>query len=300
MQVGTVVRVGALSDGGSPRHFADVREMALHMESAGLDSIWLYDHLLYRRPGQATEGTWECWTILSALAEATRRVHLGTIVMCTPFRNPALLAKMAVTLDEVSGGRFTLGVGAGWHQPEFDAFGVPFDHRVGRFDEALQIISPLLREGRVDFRGQYYQAPECEIIPAGPRPGGPPLLVAGKGPRMLRLTARYADIWNTAWHTEPSSAVERLDSVREACAAAGRDLATLRLTVCVTLAFPDLATTTPQTALTGSAEDLANAFRGYADLGVSELIVDVHPYVPGAVDRLAEALRLYRATPRVG
>jgi probable F420-dependent oxidoreductase len=298
MKVGTIVRL-ALANGAPPPAYGAIREMALHMESAGLDSIWLYDHLLYRRPGQPTEGIWEAWTVLAALAEATSRVQLGTIVMCTPFRNPALLAKMAVTLDEVSGGRFTLGVGAGWHQPEFDAFGVPFDHRVGRFDEALQIISPLVRDGRVDFRGRYYQAPECEIIPAGPRPGGPPLLIAGKGPRMLRLTARYADVWNTAWHTEPSSAIERLDSVRAACGAAGREPATLRLTVCVTLAFPDLATTTPQPALTGSAEDIASAFVGYADLGVSELIVDVHPYVPKAVDRLAEAVRLYQATARV-
>src|SRR5690242_20004806 len=184
MRVGAIVRLGPLSEGGRPPGFSAIREMARHMEAVGLDAVWLYDHLLYRWPGKSTDGIWECWTVLSALAEATTRVQLGTVVMCTTFRNPALLAKMAATLDEVSAGRFTLGVGAGWHQPEFDAFGVPFDHRVGRFDEALQIIAPLLREGRVDFRGTYYQAPDCELVPRGPRPGGLPLLVAGKGPRM--------------------------------------------------------------------------------------------------------------------
>src|SRR4030081_3296985 len=107
--------------------------------------------------------------MLSALAEATQKVQVGTLVLCTPFRNPAVLAKMAVTLDEVSGGRLTLGLGAGWHQPEFDAFGIPFDHRAGRFDEALQIICPLLRTGQVDFAGTYYTARDCEITPRGPR-----------------------------------------------------------------------------------------------------------------------------------
>ena len=119
--------------------------------------------------------------MLAALAEATQRVQLGTLVACTQFRNPALLAKMAATLDEVTGGRMTLGVGAGWHQPEFDAFGFPFDHRVSRLEEALQIIGPLLRVGRVYFSGTYYAARNCELIPRGPRPAGPPLLAAGKG-----------------------------------------------------------------------------------------------------------------------
>src|SRR5215471_8055443 len=270
MKVGAIVRLGPFAPGGAPPRYAEVRQMAQHMESVGLDSIWLYDHLLYRWPGKPTDGIWECWTILCALAEATNRVGLGTVVMCTPFRNPAVLAKMAVGLDEVSGGRFTLGIGAGWHQPEFDAFGVPFDHRGGRFAEALEIIAPLLREGRVDFRGQYYRAPDCEILPAGPRPGGPPLLVAGKGPRMLRLTARYADLWNTAWHSDPQSAVARLDSMRAACNDVGRDASTLGLTVGVTLAYPDLTPAPPANALSGTTEEIAAALGGYAALGVSE------------------------------
>ena len=166
MKVGAVVRLGPAPD-GQPPAYAAIRDMALRMEAAGLDSIWLYDHLLYRWPGRPSDGIWECWTILSALAEATQQVELGTLVACTPFRNPALLAKMAATLDEVSGGRFVLGLGAGWHQPEFDAFGFPFDHRAARFEEALRIIGPLLRSGYVDFAGSYYAARECELLRDG-------------------------------------------------------------------------------------------------------------------------------------
>ena len=289
MRVGTIVRLGPVSGGAAPASYAEIKAMARHMESVGVDSIWLYDHLLYRWPDKPTGGIWEGWTILSALAEATHHVGLGTMVMCTPFRNPALLAKMAVTLDAVSDGRLTLGIGAGWHQPEFDAFGVPFDHRGGRFEEAVKIIAPLLREGRVDFRGKYYQAPECEILPSGPRAAGPPLLIAGKGPRMLRLTAQYADAWNTAWHAEPASAEARLGMIREACLQHGRDLATIGLTAGVTLAYPDLGEA-PANALSGSTEELAEALHGYAALGLSDVVVDVNPYTPAALDCFGEAI----------
>jgi alkanesulfonate monooxygenase SsuD/methylene tetrahydromethanopterin reductase-like flavin-dependent oxidoreductase (luciferase family) len=128
--------------------------------------------------------------MLAALAEATQRVEIGTLVLCNSLRYPALLAKMATTADEVSGGRLILGVGAGWNEPEYQEFGLPFDHRVGRFAEALQILGPLLREGHVDFAGQYYHARNCDDVPRGPREAGPPLLVGSEGPRMLKLTAQ--------------------------------------------------------------------------------------------------------------
>jgi probable F420-dependent oxidoreductase len=294
MQIGAVVRIGPEHPGTQPAPYAAIREMACRIEDAGLDSIWVYDHFLYRWPGRPADGIWESWTMLSALAQATQRVQLGALVMCTSFRNPAVLAKMATTLDEVSGGRVILGLGAGWHQPEFDAFGVPFDHRASRFEEALQIICPLLRTGRVDFRGTYYAAPECEMLPRGPRPGGPPVLIAGAGPRMLRLAARYADSWNTAWHGEPESASAPISSVREACAAEGRDPATLEITVAVGLAYPDLGVATPRSRLSGSAEQVAEAFRGYAELGVKHIMLEIAPDIAEAVDRVATAVRLFR------
>src|SRR5713226_9245981 len=251
MQIGAVVRIGPVEEGAPPSPYAAIRDMACRIEDAALDSIWVYDHFLYRWPGRPTDGIWESWTLLSALAQAAQRVQIGTLVLCTPFRNPAVLAKMATTLDEVSGGRLTLGLGAGWHQPEFDAFGVPFDHRASRFEEALEIICPLLRTGRVDFQGKYYAARDCEMIPRGPRPGGPPLMIAGAGSRMLRLAARYADSWNTAWHAEPSTAVPRIESIREACNLEGRDPATLEITVSVGIGYPDLGAVTPRSKLSG-------------------------------------------------
>lgn len=155
----------------------------------GFDSIWLADHLMYRNPGEPTRGVWECWTILAALAEATRRVEIGTLVLCNSFRHPAILAKMATAADEVSRGRLILGVGAGWNEPEYDAFGLPFDRRVDRLAEALQILRPLLRERHVDFRGRYYQARDCDNAPAGPRPAASTALIK-RALRSLLLPGR--------------------------------------------------------------------------------------------------------------
>ncbi len=147
MKVGWIVLLADYLRPAQTPRYRDIRGMAKRAKAAGFDSLWLYDHLLYRFAARETIGIWECWTILAALAEATERVELGTLVICNSFRNPALLAKMAVTLDEVSHGRFILGVGAGWNQAEYDAFGFPFDYRVARFAEALQMIRPLLKEG---------------------------------------------------------------------------------------------------------------------------------------------------------
>ena len=299
MKVGFNVLLSVRPELGRPHRYAEVREMAVAAEAAGFDSIWLYDHLLYRDPGQPTRGIWECWTVLSALADATDRVELGTLVLCNQFRNPAILAKMAATLDEVSNGRFILGIGAGWNEPEFQAFGIPFDHRVGRLDEALQIIAPLLRTGRADFSGKYYQARDCEIAPRGPRAQGPPLLVAGNGPRMLRLTAQHADMWNpSAYLSAPGSFGGHRANLRAACEEAGRDPSSVGLTAMVALNFPDLgeAPITPgiPAYLSGSTEEVALAIREFERRGVEHLMFHCAPYTATALERLAEAARLYR------
>ncbi len=299
MKVGVVLPLGEDPKLGRPPGYREVRDLAVQAEEAGFDAVWLYDHLLYRFPDRGTMGVWEVWTFLSAIAEATQRAELGTIVMCTAFRNPALLAKMAETLDEVSEGRLILGLGAGWHQPEFDAFGIPFDHKAGRFEEALQIIVPLIREGKVDFRGKYYSAPECEIRPRGPRAGQLPILVAAGKPRMLQLTARYADSWNTAWLGLPTLLGERRERLEAACREVGRDPQTLEVTVGVSVAFPDLGDGPPfaddrDKYLGGSAEEIAAALRAYEELGVGQVICSCSPNTPAALDKLAEAVEVYR------
>jgi alkanesulfonate monooxygenase SsuD/methylene tetrahydromethanopterin reductase-like flavin-dependent oxidoreductase (luciferase family) len=276
--------------------FTDLRAMAIAAEEGGLDSVWGADHLIFRDGGSST-GIHECWTVLTAVAALTSRVEIGPLVLALPFRNPGLTAKMAVELDEVSGGRLILGVGCGWHRPEFDAFGYPFDHRVSRFEEALQILVPLLRYGRVSFEGRYHRAIDAALMPRGPRPSGPPVLIAGKQPRMMRLTAQFADQWNAAWYGRPEEADElreRLVNLRRALDSAERDPATLSTTAGIFVAFPGASDDTPARAIRGSAGDVADALAGYAELGISHLITHVFPRTPEAVTRLAEAATLAR------
>jgi probable F420-dependent oxidoreductase len=301
MKIGFVVvlRGGMKTPAPAPRYTA-VREMALHAEALGFDALWLYDHLLYRDAGHPPVGIWECWTVLSALAEATKRVELGTLVLCNQFRHPALVAKMASTVDEVSNGRFILGIGAGWNEPEFQAFGIPFDRRVTRLEEALHIITPLLREGHVDFTGRYYQARDCEIVPRGPRASGPPLLIGGSGPRMLRLAAQYADMWNTAYLSVPASLVAPQAQLEAACAEVGRDPATIAVTATIALSYPELGA--PDSAMTeylvGSTEEIVAALHGYEQMGVSHLMFQCFQHNETALAWLAEAVQEYRGGAR--
>ena len=234
-------------ENNTTRSYDSIRAVAQQAEADGFDSIWLPDHFFYRNPNEPTRGIWECWTMLSALAEATKRVEIGTLVTCNSFRHPAILAKMATTVDEISQRRLILGVGAGWNEPEYQAFGLPFDHRVARFEEALQILKPLLREGHVDFTGQYYQARNCEIVPRGPRSEGPPLMVGSEGgPRMLKLTAQYADLWNTGYMGKPETLADRRAKLEAACHKVRRDPATLGITALIGLWFPDLQANKPK------------------------------------------------------
>lgn len=297
MKIGLVVRLAEFPETGKAPSYAEIRETALKAEEGGFDSIWLYDHLLYRNEGKTT-GIWECWTMMSALAEATNRVEIGSLVLCNNFRNPAILAKMAATLDEVSCGRYILGIGAGWNQPEYDAFGLPFDHRADRFEEAIQIIVPLVKQGRVDFEGQYYQARDCEITPRGPRPDGPPILIGCHGPRMLRIAARYADQWNVGYFGPPEGYREWIDKIHEACAEVGRDPESLEKTAMLFLRYPELGGPAEfsEPHLTGSSQEVAGALHGYAELGVGHVMFHLVPHRDEAIDRAIEAVKLFRST----
>jgi probable F420-dependent oxidoreductase len=290
MQIGLVLPIAEGENG--TLSYPELRAYALRAEARGFDSLWVVDHLLFRFPERPTRGIWECWSVLAALAEATERLTLGTLVACTAFRNPAVLAKQAASVDAISGGRLILGLGAGWHQPEFDAFGIPFDHTVSRFDEALQIIVPLLREGRVDFRGRYYRAENCELRPGPARPGGPPILIGAFKPRTLALTARHADLWNTCWLGRPDLLPERRAALEAACVAEGRDPASLGVTVGVSVAGPGHTRTDldPAKVLAGSPAAVADGLLAYQAQGVRHVICSLEPATLEAVDWLAEAL----------
>ncbi len=279
-------------DGQTPT-FRDLQEMAQTAEQIGLDSLWLADHLIHRFREQEENGIWEAFTFLSALAAVTTHIMLGPLVACTSFRSPALLAKMADALDEISGGRFILGLGAGWHQPEYEAFGYPFDHLASRFEEALQVIVPLLREGHVDFQGQYYQVRNCVLRPRGPSPSGPPILIGAKRPRMLQLVARYADAWNTAWHVEPTVVKERYEQFKKACASVGRDPAAIELTVgTVVRLLESSKDATAEKAISGSPEEIASRLQSFAGVGVSHLIVVLDPPGVAGIERFGRVVEL--------
>lgn len=281
---------------GETDGWTTLRAMALAAEEHGLDSVWGADHLIFRENGE-TEGIHECWTLLTAVAAITSRIEIGPLVLALPFRNPALTAKMAIELDEISGGRLILGVGCGWHQPEFDAFGYPFDHRVSRFAEGLEILMPLLRGESVTFEGKYHAARDAVALPPPVRAGGPPVLIAGKQPRMLGLVARHAQQWNAAWYGEPREADDlrtRLANLGRALEEVGRDASTLTTTAGIFVAFDGAADDTPERAIRGSAGEIAEALARYDELGISHLIVHLFPRSPESVARLGEAAALAR------
>ncbi len=302
LKVGIFLPFNERQMAGATARWVDLLAMARRAEEAGFDSVWVADHLLFRF-GPRTLGVWECWSMLAALAAATTRIELGPLVSCTSFRNPALLAKMADTVDEISGGRLVLGLGAGWNEDEFRAFGYPYDHRVGRFEEALTIIATLLREGRIDFDGTYYQARECELRPRGPRPQGPPILIGAMAhaERMLRLTATHADQWN-AWlafgRSRPDEIPPLRDKVDAACRAAGRDPAALARTVTVTVDLIDQPDSRPtfaqrgvaQVPLTGSPDALAEQLTAFAREGISHVQVALHPNSLAGIEAFAPVL----------
>jgi len=278
--------------------WAAIRAFAEQAEGLGLDSLWVFDHLLMRMEAAPESGLHEALTILTATAAATKRAALGVLVACTSFRNPALLAKMAATIDEVSGGRLILGLGSGWHEPEYEAFGYEFAHRVSRFEESLDIIRPLLRGKAVTLDGAWVQARDAVLRPP-PARLDIPLLIASKGPRMMRLAARDAQAWNTAWYGGPDHErfIMRVAGIREACAAAGRDPATMELTVGFSARPPGSPLAPgedPGTFFTGSEAELAERLADWQAAGIGHVITSLTPATPAALAWLAEGVARFR------
>lgn len=282
-------------DGRTPR-WRDYVELAGLAEAAGFDSVWVPDELLWWEPTGRTVGWWHGWTIATAIAAVTHRVEIGTLVTCSNYVSPAVLAKMAETLDEVSGGRFTLGLGVGWSERQFRAFGFATDHLIGRFAESVAIIHDLLRTGRSSYQGRFHSAVDAELLPNGRR-ARLPILIGGTGPRVMRLAARYADGWN-AFLVGRGSA-DQLPPLRarldEACVAVGRDPASLERSAAV-IASPEGrpfllgGADWTERALRGTDEEIARQLIAFANEGIDQLQVGILPTTRIAVERFGRIL----------
>lgn len=268
----------------------EVERLARLVETAGFDSVWVGDHLIYDHNGERV-GPWEAWSQLAAIAATTERVQLGPLVGALPFHHPSILAKMASTIDEISGGRLILGVGAGWNEDEFTAFGIPHEDRVSRFEEQFEIMRRLLTGERVDFEGRFYRLVGAELLPKA-LGGRPPIMIGSSGRRMLSISLPHADMWN-AWFAhfgnDPDELVQLIRTVERACSEVGRDPDTLEKTAAVLLQFGDepkrRGSVNP---ILGTPGEMASRLRRFRDIGLSHVQLILDPIDSTTVVKAAE------------
>ena len=316
IDVGLIITTVEDRDRNWSLSWSEIEELVTTAEQVGFDSVWIPDHLIHEPEGTKPYGIWEAWSLIAALAAVTNRIAIGPHVLCTGWRTPALIAKMADTVDEISNGRLILALGAGWHQPEYRAFGFPFDHRIGRFAEALEIISSLLRTGSASVAGEFSQPIDCELRPRGPRPNGPPLMIgtiAGTplggwlgiergGNRMLDLVARYADIWNCPILNDPSLIPGIREMIDDACVRNGRDPKSLERTNGIAFNLPGWESTPGNPAIRarrvamgaveGEPAALAEILWQFAEAGVSGVQVQLDPETPAGIEQFAKTLEI--------
>jgi probable F420-dependent oxidoreductase len=269
--------------------------MARAAEEVGFDSIWVGDHLLYRDDGRPERGPWEAWTLLAALATVTNRVQLGPLVACTAFHVPSVLAKVAATVDEISGGRLVLGLGAGWNEIEFRAFGIPFDHRASRFEEAFHIVRRLLAAERVSFRGRFHRVDDAVLLPRPSR--RPPMMVGSTGDRVLEVTLPHVDAWNT-WFEFYGNTPEGFakDNAKATAVAerAARDPGEIDRSAAVLVVLDPRSEDRPLEdgviPLEGSVSRIARGLRDFAGAGADEAILILSPITEAAIRSLGEVL----------
>jgi len=297
------IKVGVqLPEVERPVSWQELKAMARKAEEIGLDSIWVGDHLMYRSAEGVARGPWEAWSLLSALAEATSTISLGPLVAAIGFHAPAMIAKKAATIDEISGGRLILGLGAGWGEPEYLAYGFPYTNRASRFEEAYTIIRTLLSEGEIEFDGTFFQLKNCTLVPRGPRPSGPPLMVGSFGDRMLRATLPTVDGWNVFYgdygNTREGLA-PMLEKVDRICAEVGRDSKEIERSVAPLVRMtggkgrpsgdPKMSMIAP---ISGAPETLAAELRALAEMGIAHVQLVLDPITIDSIAELAPMLAL--------
>jgi alkanesulfonate monooxygenase SsuD/methylene tetrahydromethanopterin reductase-like flavin-dependent oxidoreductase (luciferase family) len=276
--------------------------MARRAEAVGFDSLWLGDHLLYDLAGGIVRGPWEVWTSLAAIAAVTERVEIGPLVASTSFHAPAMLAKQAATVDAISGGRLVVGLGAGWNEREYAAFGFAYDRRVSRFEESFTIIRTLLREQRIDYSGEFNQLRDCVIDPPPVRAGGPPLMLGSISPRMLRIGLPHVDSWNVWWAlygNTPDGFAEVRADVEVVCQEVGRDPAEVAATAAVLVRLDGGVGRVmgdhrgrQLLPLRGSEAELAEQLAAFAAAGADQLQLVVDPITEAGIDFLGGVLEI--------
>jgi alkanesulfonate monooxygenase SsuD/methylene tetrahydromethanopterin reductase-like flavin-dependent oxidoreductase (luciferase family) len=299
LEIGLVLPMEESWVDGATARWVDIRELAIRAEEIGFDTVWIPDELLWRPLDGQVRGWWECVAMAGAVAASTSRIKVGTWILSALHRNPGITAKAVETLDEISGGRFVFGLGSGHAGRQGHAFGLPEDHVIGRFEEALEIIVPLLRDGRATFEGAYHAARDLEHRPVGPRPGRIPIMIGAKGPKMLRLAARHADIWS--WYVEERSDLTefgpRIAALEAACLEVARDPATIGRSAGI-IVEPTSFTGSADvlgTPIRGSAEEIADGFRAFQAAGYTQLELLLWPRTIAALEAMAPVLELLDA-----
>ena len=298
-EVGLVLPMGESFVDGSTTRWVAIRDLAVRAEQIGFDTVWTVDELLWRPPDEDAHGWWECVAMTGAVAAVTSRVKVGTWILSALHRNPGITAKAVETLDEISGGRFVFGLGSGHSGRQGHTFGLPEDKVFSRFEEALEIIMPLLRLGRADFEGSFHAARDLEHRPVGPRPGAIPIMIGAKGPKMLHLAALHADIWS--WYVEERSDLAefgpRLAALQAACVAVGRDPATIGKSAGVVVEPTSFTGAAAAVAapISGSAEEITDRLRAFGAAGFTNIELLAWPPTLAALDALAPVLELLDA-----
>jgi probable F420-dependent oxidoreductase len=280
-----------------PVHWPEYRALAMAAEESGFSGLYVGDHLLYRGDGRPERGPWSSWELLAALAAVTERVDLGPLVACAGFHPPAVLAKMAATITDVSDGRFVLALGAGWNEAEFRAFGIPFDRRVARFEEAFAIIRGLLVGERVTHHGEFHAVDDAVLLP--PARHRTRLMIGSNGPRMLRIALPHVDAWNT-WYEDYGNSAEGFAALNARISAAARDVGRapedIARSACVFVVLDrgadERRVTERAPPIEGSPDQIAARIRELADAGADEVILVVGPITERSIRTLAEAVAL--------
>lgn len=283
MSFGLMLPVREGTMGGATPRFVDHVAMSELARDVGFEVLWVADHLTHP-DGDETIGSWEAWTLMAALANAVPDVQIGPLVTCTGFRNPGVISKMTEMIDEISGGRFILGMGAGWNKPEYEQFGFPFEYRASRFEESIEIVHGLLRDGKSTVDGKFWQTRDAINQPRGPRQKGAPILVGSNGDRLVHSVAKYADAWNSDWQESPEAYVPLIAKLDAACEQVGRSPESLIRTGSVRFG-----------ADTG-ADDVQRYLHGVRDLGIRHLVVGLEPRTIDAVSWFGEQITRFDAS----